>query len=141
MFIVDDHAAARRGIRAYLQALGDFEVVAEAADGQDALDKLRSMAADHALPDVVLLDLVMPGMDGVTATDRITSTYPLVSVVILTSFGQQSRVQDALSSGASSCLVKDADPAEVAAAIRAAVLRGPDTAIEGGNGAAEAQLN
>lgn len=122
VFVVDDHAAVRRGIRAYLTALGDFEVVAEAADGHDALDRLGSMAAEGALPHVVLLDLVMPVMDGVTATREITTRYPLVGVVILTSFGQQSRVRAALSHGASACLMKDADPADVATAIRKAVV-------------------
>lgn len=121
VFVVDDHAAVRRGIRAYLTALGGFEVVAEAADGDDALNRLDSLAAEGALPHVVLLDLVMPTMDGVTATREITTRYPLVKVVILTSFGHQSRLKAALSHGASACLMKDADPADLAAALRKAV--------------------
>jgi DNA-binding NarL/FixJ family response regulator len=122
VFVVDDHAAVRRGIRAYLTALGEFEVVAESADGHDALNRLGAMATEGALPHVVLLDLVMPRMDGVTATREITTRYPLVGVVILTSFGQLSQVQAALSNGASACLVKDADPAEVATALKKAVV-------------------
>lgn len=121
VFVVDDHAAVRRGIRAYLTALGDFEVVAESADGRDALNKLGTMAAEDTLPHVVVLDLVMPTMDGVTVTREITTRYPRVGVVILTSFGQQSRSKAALANGANACLLKDADPVDVVAAIRAAV--------------------
>lgn len=120
VLIVDDHAVVRRGIRAYFEVLDEIEVVAEAHDGQDALDKLRAMAAHDELPDVVLLDLVMPRMDGVVATSRITTEYPGVRIVILTSFGEMERVHAALSNGASGYLLKSAGPTEVAAAIRAA---------------------
>ena len=67
VMIVDDHAVVRRGVRAYLEALDDMAVAAEAADGQDALDQLGKLAPHGGLPDVVLLDLVMPRMDGVQA--------------------------------------------------------------------------
>jgi DNA-binding NarL/FixJ family response regulator len=100
--------------------LDEMEVAAEAPDGQDALDLLAKMAAHGDLPDVVLLDLVMPRMDGVLATARITSQYPPVRVVILTSFGEMERVHAALANGAAGYLLKDAGPAEVAAAIHAA---------------------
>ncbi len=120
VLIVDDHAVVRRGIRTYLELLGGIEVLAEASDGQDALDTLKAMAAHRALPDVVLLDLVMPRMDGVLVTSRITSQYPDVRVVILTSFGELERIQGALANGASGYLLKSAGPDEVVAAIQAA---------------------
>jgi DNA-binding NarL/FixJ family response regulator len=120
VMIVDDHAVVRRGIRAYLEMLDEMAVVAEAADGQDALDMLKTMAGHRDLPDVVLLDLVMPRMDGVLASSRITSHYPGVRVVVLTSFGGTERVHAALTHGASGYLLKSAGPGEVAAAIQAA---------------------
>jgi DNA-binding NarL/FixJ family response regulator len=120
VMIVDDHAVVRRGIRAYLEMLDGMEVAAEAADGQVALDMLKTMAAHQDLPDVVLLDLVMPKMDGVVATSRITSQYPKVRVVVLTSFGGMERVHAALANGAAGYLLKSAGPAEVAAALQAA---------------------
>ncbi len=120
VMIVDDHAVVRRGIRAYLEVLGDIEVAAEAADGQDALDMLAAMAVRAELPDIVLLDLMMPRVDGVAATSRITGLYPRTRVVVLTSFGETERVRAALASGARGYLLKDAGPAEVAAAILAA---------------------
>lgn len=121
ILVVDDHAVVRRGIRAYLEVVDDLEVVAEAVNGQEALDRLEAMAAHGELPDVVLLDLLMPRMDGSVATARITQRYPGVKVVVLTSFGEMERVRTALSNGASGYLLKDAEPTEVVAAIRAAV--------------------
>jgi DNA-binding NarL/FixJ family response regulator len=120
VLIVDDHAVVRRGIRAYLEVLDDMEVVAEAEDGEEALNLLQKMAVHREAPDVVLLDLLMPRMDGVAATARITSRYPEVRVVILTSFGEMERVHAALANGASGYLLKSVGPTEVAAAIRAA---------------------
>jgi len=120
VLIVDDHAVVRRGLRAYLEVLDDLEVAAEAGNGQEALDKLDAMEAHRELPDVVLIDLLMPKMDGVTATARIKERFPGVRVVVLTSFGEMERVHAALSNGASGYLLKDAEPTEVVAAIRAA---------------------
>jgi DNA-binding NarL/FixJ family response regulator len=120
VLVVDDHAVVRRGIRAYLDVLDDLEVAAEAANGVEALDKLRSMAAQGSLPHVVLLDLLMPKMDGVATTKKISGLYPGVRVVILTSFGEMERVHAALEGGAGGYLLKDADPTEVVVAIRAA---------------------
>jgi DNA-binding NarL/FixJ family response regulator len=123
--IVDDHAVVRRGVRAYLEALDGMAVAAEAADGQEALDELARLAGDgRRLPDVVLLDLVMPRRDGVTATALIVSRHPSVRVVILTSFGEMERVHAALARGAVGYLLKDAGPAEVATAISAAARDG-----------------
>lgn len=120
VLIVDDHAVVRRGIRAYLEALDGFRVVAEAANGQEAVDRLNAMSAHRELPDVVLMDLLMPQMDGVAATARIVAAFPSVKVVVLTSFGEMERVHAALENGASGYLLKDAEPTEVVAAIHAA---------------------
>jgi len=121
VLIVDDHAVVRRGLRAYLEVVDDLQVVAEAGDGQEALARLDAMAAYGELPDVVLIDLLMPKMDGAAATARITQRFTGVRVVVLTSFGEMERVHAALVSGASGYLLKDAEPTEVVAAIRAAV--------------------
>jgi DNA-binding NarL/FixJ family response regulator len=124
VFIVDDHAVVRRSVRTFLEVHEDLRVVAEAANGQEALDKIDSMAAHGGLPDVVLMDLLMPKMDGVTATALITRRHPTVHVLVLTSFGDMERVHAALDNGASGYLLKDAEPGEVVAAIRAAASGG-----------------
>jgi DNA-binding NarL/FixJ family response regulator len=121
VLVVDDHAVVRRGVVAYLEALEDVAVAGEAGTGAEALDRLARAAALHELPDVVLMDLQMPQMDGVTATAEIVRRFPGVKVVILTSFGETERVHAALEKGASGYLLKDAGPAEVDAALRAAV--------------------
>lgn len=118
--LVDDHAVVRRGVRSYLEVLGDVEVVGEAVDGQDALDVVARLQAYELLPDVVLMDLQMPRMDGVAAAGEMTRRFPTVKVVILTSFGETERVHTALQQGASGFLLKDAEPSELADAIRAA---------------------
>jgi len=118
---VDDHAVLRRGVVAYLEALEDLEVAGEAGNGHEALAFLDRTAAHGELPDVVLMDLQMPGMDGVTATGEIGRRFPGVRVVILTSFGETERVHAALEQGAAGYLLKDAGPSEVDAALRAAV--------------------
>ncbi|SCF64598.1 two component transcriptional regulator, LuxR family [Streptomyces sp. MnatMP-M27] len=120
VLIVDDHIVVRRGIRAYLEVLDDMQVAAEAGNGQEALDRLAAMAVHGDLPDVVLIDLLMPKMNGAAATARIRQLYPDVRVVVLTSFGEMERVHAALANGASGYLLKDAEPSEVVAAIRAA---------------------
>ncbi len=121
VLVVDDHAVVRRGVVAYLEALEDVEVAGEAGNGEEALDFLGRAAARDALPDVVLMDLQMPGMDGVTASEEIVRRFAGVRVVILTSFGEVERVHAALERGASGYLLKDAGPAEVHGALRAAV--------------------
>ena len=121
VLVVDDHTVVRRGVVAYLEALEDVSVAGEAGDGQEALDQLARSAVLGGAPDVVLMDLQMPGMDGVTATAEIARRFPGVKVVILTSFGEPERVHAALEAGASGYLLKDAGPAEVDAALRAAV--------------------
>jgi len=121
VLVVDDHAVVRRGVVAYLEAIEDLEVAGEAGNGQEALDFLARAAAHQELPDVVLMDLQMPVVDGVTATGEVVRRFPGVRVVILTSFGETERVHAALEHGASGYLLKDAGPTEVDAALRAAV--------------------
>jgi DNA-binding NarL/FixJ family response regulator len=120
VFIVDDHGLVRRGLRSYLSIFDDIEIVGEAANGRDALERLHAMAADDAAPDVVLMDLAMEPVDGVAATRELRATLPDVEVVAVTSLIDQSRVEEALQAGASGYLVKDAAPEELAVAIRAA---------------------
>jgi DNA-binding NarL/FixJ family response regulator len=130
VFVVDDHIVVRRGLGAYLEMVDDREVIGEAADGQEALDGIAALVAAGRPPDVVLMDLLMPGMDGISATAAITERYPEVAVVALTSFSQADMVHGALQAGAAGYLLKDAGADEVAA-IRAA-CRGEvhlDTAI------------
>lgn len=120
VLIVDDHAVVRRGVVSYLQVVENIDVVGEAVDGEAALKLLEEMAVLGELPDVVLMDLLMPRLDGAAATAEITRRFPDVRVVILTSFGEVERVHVALENGASGYLLKDAGPPEVAEAIRAA---------------------
>jgi DNA-binding NarL/FixJ family response regulator len=122
VMLVDDHAVVRRGLTAYLEATEDIRVVGEAVDGRDALRQLGTVSATGGqVPDVVLMDLMMPGMNGVDATTGILRGYPHTQVVVLTGFGEGERVHAALEAGATGYLLKDAEPDEVADAVRAAV--------------------
>lgn len=120
VMIVDDHAVVRKGIQAYLASQADLDVIAEAADGREALGALERLRATGGLPDVILMDVVMPGMDGVTAAERIRETYPGVRVVILSSFGELARVRKAIEVGVAGYLLKDAAPTEIVTAVRTA---------------------
>lgn len=120
VFLVDDHAVVRRGMRAFFDMLDDITVIGEAADGQAALDELAMAAAQDKLPDVVLMDLLMPRLDGISATRVIKQRYPEVEVVALTSFSEAERVHIALEAGAAGYLLKDAEADQVGAAVRAA---------------------
>ncbi|MFC4506008.1 MULTISPECIES: response regulator [Streptomyces] len=121
IMVVDDHTIVRRGLLAYIATVPAFRMIGEAADGEQALALLREWhVLGQPLPDVVLMDLQMPGMGGVAATEEITETYPDVKVVILTSFGEVERVHAALAANAAGYLLKDADPDEVVTAVRAA---------------------
>lgn len=115
LLLVDDHAMVRRGMRDFLSLHDDLEVVAEAADGAAAIEQV----ARHR-PDVVMMDLLMPGIDGIEATRRIKAEYPDVEIVALTSFIEESRVIAAIEAGAAGFLLKDAEADDLAAAIRAA---------------------
>jgi DNA-binding NarL/FixJ family response regulator len=120
VFIVDDHSVVRRGLRGYLESVVGMEVVGEAADGREALEAIAALAAAEGPPDVVLMDLVMPGMDGTSATAAITQRYPELPVVVMTSFSEADTVHRALQAGAAGYLLKDAEADEIAATIRAA---------------------
>jgi DNA-binding NarL/FixJ family response regulator len=120
VFVVDDHEVVRLGLRAFLGATPGVEVVGEAADGRSALEDLDALAARDALPDVVLMDLVMPEPDGITTTAAVKQTYPGIEVVVVTSFGEAHRVHGALEAGATGYVLKDADVDEIIEAIRAA---------------------
>jgi DNA-binding NarL/FixJ family response regulator len=120
VFVVDDHEVVRLGLRAFLGATPGIEVVGEAADGRSALEGLDALAARDALPDVVLMDLVMPEPDGITTTAAVKQTYPGVEVVVVTSFGEAHRVHSALEAGATGYVLKDAEVDEIIEAVRAA---------------------
>jgi DNA-binding NarL/FixJ family response regulator len=120
VFLVDDHRVVRRGVMAYLELVEDIVVVGEAADGRGALDHITELASADGAPDVVLMDLLMAGMDGITATREIKSRWPDIEVVAMTSFVEEAKVRGALEAGAAGYLLKDADAEEVARALRAA---------------------
>jgi NarL family two-component system response regulator LiaR len=115
VLLVDDHPVVRQGLRALLSTQDGIEVVGEADDGEAAV-----AAAERLSPDVVLMDVVMPGMDGVEALRRIGERRPQTRVVMLTSYADERRAMEAVDAGASGFLLKDASPRDVAAAIRAA---------------------
>ena len=113
VIIVDDHAVVRQGLRAYLDALPGFEVLAEADSGSQAV-KL----AGELIPDVVLMDLVMEEMDGVEATRQVKNVSPRSQVVVLTSYHQDEHIFPALQAGAISYILKDVKMEELAEAVR-----------------------
>src|SRR5215831_7565166 len=115
VLIVDDHAVVRRGIRALLEAEGDFQVVGEAGSGGEAV----LCAADLA-PDVVLMDLVMPEMDGVTATRLLKEQSPRSQVIVLTSYHEDEHIYPAIRAGALSYLLKSVGLDELTEAVRKA---------------------
>jgi DNA-binding NarL/FixJ family response regulator len=115
VLLVDDHGVVRRGLRGYLELLDDIEIVGEAEDGLRGVE-----LAAELVPDVVLMDLVMPRLDGIGAIGRIKAAQPGVQVVALTSFIEEEKVIAALEAGASGFILKDAEADDVAAAIRAA---------------------
>lgn len=113
VLLVDDQALLRMGFRLVLEGEDDLEVVGEAADGRSALDQVAALR-----PDVVLMDVRMPGMNGIEATERIVAEHPGTRVLILTTFDLDEYAFAALHVGASGFLLKDAKPAELVAAIR-----------------------
>ena len=125
VMIVDDHDMVRRGLAAFLRAKPDLELVGEADDGQQALD-----VCEQVEPDVILMDLVMPEMDGTTATRAIRERWPQVQVIALTSFQEKKLVQEALRAGAISYLLKNVSVDDLAEAIRAAYAGRPTLAPE-----------
>jgi DNA-binding NarL/FixJ family response regulator len=121
VFLCDDHTVVRAGLAAYLGTEPGLEVVGEANNGQDAVNRIAVLANGDRLPDVVLMDLLMPVMDGIETTAEIKRRWPVVEVVAVTSFIEEEKIRAALEAGATGYLLKDADAADVAAAIRAAV--------------------
>ncbi|HYH90773.1 MAG TPA: response regulator transcription factor [Solirubrobacteraceae bacterium] len=115
VLIADDHAVVRQGLRTFLDLQADIDVVGEAADGEEAV----TAAQEHA-PDVILLDLAMPVLDGIGALRRLRETTPAARVIVLTSFGEDERLFTALRAGATGYLLKDVEPAELVRAIRTA---------------------
>ncbi len=113
VLLVDDHAVVRSGLRVFLDLQPDIEVVGEAKDGSEALAVARRVQ-----PDVVLMDLLMPRMDGLTAIGRFREELPKIEVVAMTSFIEEDKVTTALEAGAAGYLLKDASADEVATAIR-----------------------
>jgi DNA-binding NarL/FixJ family response regulator len=115
VLIADDHAVVREGLRAFLDLQEGIEVVGEAADGEEAI-----AAAEQLRPDVILMDLVMPRLDGIAAMRRLRRTDAELRVIVLTSFAQDDRLLPAIQAGAAGYLLKDVEPQELARAVRAA---------------------
>ncbi len=113
VLVVDDHAIVREGLRWLMSTEPGIELVGEAADGQEALEKARALC-----PDVILMDLVMPRMDGITAIARIKEALPEVRVLVLTSFAEDEQVFPAIKAGALGYLLKDTSPQALLRAIR-----------------------
>ena len=132
VMLVDDHAVVRSGLSAFLLAFDDLELIGEAADGQEALS-----LCNRIQPDVILMDLVMPRMDGATAIKAIRELYPYIQILALTSFKENDLVQSALKAGAIGYLLKNVSSDELARAIRAAAKGRPTLAPE----AAEALIH
>jgi NarL family two-component system response regulator LiaR len=117
VLIVDDHAMVRQGVRAFLVTQPDFSVVGEASSGEEAV----KMAAQF-VPDVILMDLIMPNMDGVEATRRIKQVSPRSQVVVLTSYHEDENIFPAVKAGALSYILKDLSADELASAVRKAAV-------------------
>jgi NarL family two-component system response regulator LiaR len=125
VMIVDDHPIVRDGLKSVLLAADDMELVGEVSDGGEALARCQ-----ETLPDVILMDIIMPGMDGLEATRLILGQYPDVKIVVLTTFPEEGLVQEALDAGAIGYLVKNAPADRLADAIRSAYAGQPTLAPE-----------
>ncbi len=121
VLIADDHAILRKGIRALLSTEPDIDVVGEAGDGAEALAQAEALR-----PDIILMDLVMPTLDGIEATRRVTTQQPSVRVLVLTSFAADDKVFPAIKAGALGYILKDSGPEDLVQAIRQ-VHRGEPT--------------
>jgi DNA-binding NarL/FixJ family response regulator len=115
VLLADDHAVVREGLRTFLELQDGISVVGEAGDGEEAVRE-----AERLDPDVVLMDLVMPRLDGVGAMQALRASRPEVRVIVLTSFGDDERLLPAIRAGAAGYLLKNVEPAELARAVRAA---------------------
>jgi NarL family two-component system response regulator LiaR len=123
--VVDDHEIVRRGLATFLRVVPDLELVAEAGSGEEAV-----RVCERTQPDVVLMDMVLPGIDGVTATRAVRERCPRTRVIALTSFPDENLVQRALQAGATGYLLKNVGASELASAIRSAMLGKPTLAPE-----------
>lgn len=121
IFLVDDHTVVRAGLAAYLDTEPGMSVIGEAGDGAEAINRIAVLANNEQAPDVVLMDVLMPRMDGITATAEIKKRWPVIEIVAVTSFLEEEKIRAALEAGATGYLLKDADAPDVANAIRAAV--------------------
>ena len=115
VLLVDDHSVVRLGLKAYFQTLKDILVIGEASTGEEAVQFVLRQP-----PDVVLMDLIMPGMDGVEATRQVKKASPITQVIVLTSYHEDEHIFPAVRAGALSYVLKDIDPDELANAIRRA---------------------
>ena len=136
VLIVDDHAVVRSGLSAFLLVYDDLEMVGDAANGAEAIHMCEKFQ-----PDVILMDLVMPGMDGAAATRAIRAQHPDVQVIALTSFKEEELVQDALQAGAIGYLLKNISADELAGAIRAAHSGRPTLAPEAAEALIQAAMH
>ena len=132
--IVDDHKVVRSGLAAFMMAYDDLELVAEAASGEKALALCHQFR-----PDVVLMDLMMPAMNGAEATEAILQIYPDIKVIALTSFKEQELVENALKAGAIGYLLKNIEADELANAIRQAYAGKPTRDTRGWQGSTPGQ--
>ena len=115
VLIADDHPVVRQGLRTYLELQPDIEVAGEAADGSEGV-----AAAERLRPDVILMDLVMPRLDGAGAMRELQRRLPSARVIVLTSYADDERLMPAIQAGAAGYLLKNAEPSELARAVRAA---------------------
>jgi DNA-binding NarL/FixJ family response regulator len=115
VLIVDDHAMVRRGMRDFLELHDDIAIVGEAIDGAEAIELAGALR-----PDVIVMDLMLPNLDGIEATGRIKRKQPDIEIIAITSFIEEPRVVAAIEAGATGFLLKDAEADELAAAIRSA---------------------
>lgn len=118
ILLVDDHTVVRLGLRSYFATTPDIEVIGEASNGAQAIT-----LAQELMPDVVLMDLLMPGMDGIEATRQIKAKLPSTEVIVLTSYHEDENIFPAIRAGALSYLLKDIDPDELSDAIRLAARK------------------
>jgi NarL family two-component system response regulator LiaR len=135
VMLIDDHAVVRSGLSAFLLAYPDLELVGEAENGEEAITRAALLR-----PDVILMDLMMPGMDGVAATRAIRQKYPQIQIVALTSFKEENLVQGALQAGAMGYMLKNVSAADLANAIRSAYAKRMTLSSEAAQALVESRL-
>jgi DNA-binding NarL/FixJ family response regulator len=118
IFIVDDQTIIRHGLKSLLEIQADLTVVGDASNGQEALNAIASLEQQSQLPDVILLDVRMPIMDGVATTKELKNDYPGMNILILTTFDDDEYISQAMNYGAKGYLLKDSPPEDLAMAIR-----------------------